>query len=73
MLVLIPSTVNGKPLTVKSLGELVKAPKQGNASKYSYYSLGEYQAKDLPVPKSYWVLMTKMFLKEPGPSLIPIR
>ena len=63
MLVLIPVNVNGKPLTVKSLGKLVKAPKQGNASKYSYFDLGKYKAKDLPVPKSYWVLMTRDVLE----------
>ena len=61
MLVLIPSTVNGKPLTVTSLGELVKAPKQGSPSKYSGLYLGEY--KDPAVPKSYWVLMTKDVLE----------
>ena len=61
MLVLIPATVNGNPLTLKSLGELVKAPKQGNASKYEYLSLGEY--KDTPTPRSYWALMTRDVLE----------
>ena len=61
MLVLIPASVNGKPLTMARLGELVKAPKQGNASKYGYLDLGEY--KDIPVSHSYWVLMTRDVLE----------
>jgi NLR family CARD domain-containing protein 3 len=57
MLVLIPKTINGKPLSLKSLGELVQAPKQGNATKYSHFNLGEYT--DPPAPASHWVLMTR--------------
>ena len=62
MLVLIPPTVNGQSLTMKSLGHLVESPKQGTASKYSDLYLGQYQ--DQAVQKSYWVLMTKDILEE---------
>ncbi len=37
LLVLIPQTVNGKPLTLRSLGELVKSPKQGTSSQYRHF------------------------------------
>src|SRR3979490_1472708 len=57
LLVLIPETVNGKPLTLKTLGELVQKPLQGHSSKYGYFTIGEYT--DLPAPKSHWALMTR--------------
>lgn len=61
MLVLIPKTVNGKPLTLKSLAELVKAPKEGPASCFSRCSLG-FESQELyreAVVQSHWVLMTR--------------
>jgi hypothetical protein len=57
VLVLVPQTVNGKPLTLRTLGELVKKPSQGNATKYRGFSIGQYQ--DQPAPVSRWVLMTR--------------
>ncbi len=57
LLVLIPTSVNGQPLTLKTLGELAAKPKQGPATQYKYFNLGEYQ--DQPVTQSYWVLMTR--------------
>ncbi len=60
LLVLIPQTVNGKPLTLKSLGELVQSPKQGPKTKYDYFSdsvLKEHG--DTPAEPSHWVLMTR--------------
>jgi hypothetical protein len=57
VLMLIPQTINGKPLTLKFLGELVQKPLQGYASKYENFNLGQYQ--DLPLLKSHWVLMTR--------------
>jgi hypothetical protein len=57
ILVLIPATVNGQSFTLKSLGELIKNPKTGPATKYSYSNLGEYQ--DTPVSQSYWTLMSR--------------
>lgn len=57
LLVLVPQTVNGRPLNLKSLSELVKAPKQGNPTQYRLFDLGEYP--DPPAPTSHWVLMTR--------------
>ena len=36
ILMLIPESVNSKPLTLSTLGELVKAPKYGHATQYRY-------------------------------------
>jgi hypothetical protein len=57
LLVLIPQTVNGKPLNLKILGELVKKPLQGHATKYSLFNLGTYT--DPYIPKSHWALLTR--------------
>jgi hypothetical protein len=57
LLMLIPETVNGKPLTLESLEELVKAPKQGNPTQYKYLNLGD--GIDPPVSASHWVLITR--------------
>jgi hypothetical protein len=57
LLVLIPERVNGQPLTLKLLGELVQKPLQGNATKYSHFNIGEY--KDPPAPASHWALVTR--------------
>jgi hypothetical protein len=65
LLTLISKTVNGKPLTLDSLEELVKHPKQGQATKYSYYWDGikkEYGSQSLS--SSYWVLMTRDVIPE---------
>jgi hypothetical protein len=55
--VLVPQTVNGKPLTLKSLGELVNSPQKGHKTEFSIFSIGSYT--DPPVPAPYWVLMTR--------------
>ena len=61
MLVLIPKTVNGKELTLNSLGELVKTPKNGgHATNYGFIRneiVKEHGNKS--IDKSYWVLMTQ--------------
>jgi hypothetical protein len=57
VLVLIPQTVNEKPLNLKLLGELVQKPLQGNTTKYNYLDLGKYI--DPAAPKSHWALMTR--------------
>ena len=62
MLVLIPETVNGKPLTLQYLGELVKNPKSnGNSTHFKHPKDTETFKKhcDKPVAKSHWVLMFK--------------
>lgn len=60
MLVLIPESVDGKPLNLKNFGELVKTPKDGYATQF------HPQASSLinhefgyQTTKSHWVLMTK--------------
>ncbi len=60
ILVLIPQTVNGKPLTLRSLGDLVKAHDQPYKTQYRYFwpeALKEYG--DTPAGPSRWMLMTK--------------
>jgi len=63
VLVLVPQSVNGKPLTLKSLGELVQHPRQREATKCTYFNLGSYsnlgQYTDPPAPPAHWVLMSK--------------
>jgi hypothetical protein len=57
LLTLIPQTVNGQPLTLKSLGELVKAPKQGHSTQYRYLNHGQYT--DPSAPAAHWALLTR--------------
>jgi hypothetical protein len=65
LLTLIPKTVNGKPLTLIYLEELVKHPKQGQATKYiSHWKQIEEQYGSQPPPRSYWVLMTRDVIPE---------
>jgi hypothetical protein len=61
VLVLVPETINGQPLTLKILEELVKKPLKGNATKYDCFSIEEHT--DLPAPTSHWVLMTRDVLE----------
>jgi hypothetical protein len=61
LLVLVPSTINGRPFTLNLLNELIRSPKSGNHStKYDYYDneiarVFGNQASD----SSYWILMTR--------------
>jgi len=60
LLVLVPKTVNGKPFTLRSLGELIKKPKDGNATKYEYVWVPLMQELgDTSVTESHWLLMTR--------------
>lgn len=61
MLVLIPEKVNGMPLTLNSLEELVRNPKQGNKASYNNFCWSRIfeELGNKPVDKSCWVLMTK--------------
>jgi V8-like Glu-specific endopeptidase len=60
LFVLIPPTLDGKPLTLNSLGERVKRPKKGHATQYRFIwdeivkALGQQ-----PTSRSHWVLMTR--------------
>jgi hypothetical protein len=57
LLTLIPKTVNGQPLTLKTLGELVQKPLQGPSSKFEALYLGQYQ--DVPPKHSHWTLLSR--------------
>ena len=62
LLVLVPETVNGAPLTLNRLGELVKAPKGGgHATQYHKDSSDSIfkQCGDTPSRESHWVLMSR--------------
>jgi hypothetical protein len=61
LLVLVPQTVNGQPLTLKSLGELIQKPKTGNKAQYRPSNFGGHE--NTPAPKSHWVLMTRDVLE----------
>lgn len=64
MLVLIPETVNQKPLNLETLGELVKAPKKGHATRYRLIYQSAIAAHNKqPATKRHWVLMTKGVIK----------
>ena len=59
ILVLIPNRVNGEPFTLNYLGELVKDPMSGYATKYGYYSDYTKEAIGDKSYPSHWVLMTR--------------
>jgi NLR family CARD domain-containing protein 3 len=66
LLVLVPAMVDGNPLTLGLLGQLIQSPK-GGGSRTTYcndYSHGHVQAGfgNQPSGKSYWVLMTRDLL-----------
>ncbi|MBS0649271.1 MAG: SEL1-like repeat protein [Verrucomicrobia bacterium] len=65
LLTLIPKTVNGKPLTLNFLEELVKHPRKGSATRYRYY-LNEIKNEhgNTTSASSYWVLFTKDVIPE---------
>ena len=65
ILVLIPATVNGKPLTLRILGPLVEASSKGNQTGFRNISTSCLSGfGDTPVKESHWVLMTKNVLPE---------
>ncbi len=60
----IPEKVSGIELTLNTLGELVKKPLRGHASKCVY--IWDQVVTDhgaTPVKKGHWVLLTKAFIK----------
>ena len=66
MLVLIPKSVDGEPLTLNTLKTLIKNPKKGeNATAYSSESTGVLgELGDEEVKESYWALITKDVIPE---------
>lgn len=67
MLTLIPKTVNGRPLTLNTLKEMIQRPRGGgHATKCEYCVYGREAKKefeDQGVDRPYWVLMTKDVLE----------
>jgi hypothetical protein len=65
LLTLIPKTVNGKPLTLNSLEELMNHPKKGQATQHRYYwdDIKKEYGSQSPT-KSCWVLMTRNVIPE---------
>jgi hypothetical protein len=59
LLVLIPATVNGYPFTLNSLGALIQEPKKGFKTHYTDCDFLVRDYRDLPVQRSYWVLMSR--------------
>ena len=61
MLVLIPQSVNGAPLTLNSLKELIQRPLEGghNTDYRTYNSTIKGELGDQGASHSYWALMTK--------------
>lgn len=60
LLVLVPQTVDGKPLTLKTLGDLVQKPRQGNETQYrDFYESVLQEHGNTPADKSHWILMTR--------------
>lgn len=60
VLVLIPEIINGQPLNLETLGELVKTPKNSHGSQYK--NLCDSITKTIGqqvTTQSHWVLMTK--------------
>jgi 50S ribosome-binding GTPase len=61
LLVLIPATVGGVPLTLNLLGELIQRPKNGgHRTEYRRYDdLVKAQIGEESPPRPYWLLMTR--------------
>ena len=61
ILVLIPQTVNGRPLTLNRLQEFIQSPKGGgHRAQYDcYYSEMQREMGNKSLSSSYWALMTK--------------
>ncbi len=62
MLVLIPKTVNGEPLTLNTLWRACKITQGGSARQYR--NIDDEITKNTPVGESHWVLMTKNVIPE---------
>ncbi|MGA8164642.1 MAG: hypothetical protein WB791_06410 [Waddliaceae bacterium] len=65
ILTLVPKSVNGRPLTLNSLEELIQRPRGGgHATKYSYcHASVKEEFGDRGIDRSCWVLMTKDMIK----------
>ncbi len=63
LLVLIPKTLNGNPLTVKNFEKLVENPRYPAHFPTKYLFPPDLEGyEDKPVAESYWILMTRHFI-----------
>jgi hypothetical protein len=60
VLVLVPAAVNGQPLTLRTLGELVQNPKNGGHKTNNVFYLGKYVDKPA---ESHWALLTRTVIE----------
>ena len=68
-LILMPKSINGKPFTIRHMGELSKSPRQGHKTTYGLrYFYPEFESLywDKPIEASYWVLISKDTLPKTG-------
>jgi hypothetical protein len=61
ILVLIPQTINNKPVTLNNFQKSIQNPKQGHKTDYYFYdsNMVQEQYGNTPVEQSHWVLMTR--------------
>jgi len=60
LLILIPKTVNDKPIALNNLGKLIRHSKQQYKVCYKhFYRKVKVQYKNVAIKKSYWILLTK--------------
>ncbi len=65
LLTLIPATINGAPLTLNKLEELIQNPQQGHKAEYRYYNRDiKNEHGTTPVNQAYWVLMSRDVIPE---------
>jgi V8-like Glu-specific endopeptidase len=62
LLTLIPQSVNGKPLTLKALGELVQESHSGKTTKYRFFYLGQFI--DQPTQVTHWTFLTRNMIPD---------
>lgn len=55
LLIWVPERVNGKPLTLATLGELAQNPREGHRSQYKNANFAGYE--NVPAPPGHWVMM----------------
>ena len=75
LLVLMPKEVNGTVFTLNLLEDLMKKPKKGHRSEWPCYPDCVQKAiGDIPIEKSYWVLMPSVitFRGEKGELQLPL-
>ena len=59
ILVLVPKTVNGVPLTLNLIGELIKNPRSGFPTQLIHFNDVQEKYGEMRMLSSHWVLLTK--------------